>query len=118
MITSTFQIPSPVIITTQSTGIITTQSTGSHPEVSRLLAAAVVNRQFRHLLLSDPIQALDEGYQGEEFAFTRNEYDLIFSIQAESLSELAEQLISSLGISAYSDQYDTRTETQRIYKTQ
>ena len=97
MTTSTLRISPPVIISTQVTG--------PHPEVTRLLAAAIVNRQFRKLLLSDPIQALDRGYQGEKFIFTRSERDLIFSIQAKSLSELAGQLVSSLGISAHSDQY-------------
>jgi hypothetical protein len=111
MTPSTLRISSPPIF-------ISTQAIGPHPEVTRLLAAAIVNRQFRHLLLSDPIQALNRGYQGEKFIFSRNERDLIFSIQANSLQELAEQLVSSLGISAYSDQYDTKTEIQRTFKTQ
>ena len=106
MITSTLQILSPVI---------SAETTGVHSEVGRLLAAAVVNRQFRHLLLNDPVQALDMGYQGEEFNFTKNEYDLIFSVQAQSLSELAGQLVSSLGISTYSDQYETETDVKRIF---
>jgi len=106
--TSTLRISFPVIISVQARG--------PHPEVTRLLAAAVVNRQFRQLLLSDPIQALDIGYQGEKFIFTRNERDLIYSIHAKSLPELARQLISSLGISStYSDQYDTNTEIRRVF---
>ena len=110
MTTSTLRISAPVIISTQPKG--------PHPEVTRLLAAAIVNRQFRHLLLNDPVQALDGGYQGEEFIFTRSERDLISSIQAKSLSELARELVSSLEISAYSDQYDTKIEIQRIFKAQ
>ena len=105
MTPSTLRISHPVFISTQATG--------PHPEVSRLLAAAIVNRHFRHLLLSDPIQALDRGYQGENFFFTRSERDLIVSIQANSLQELAEQLVSTLGISTYSAQNDT--EIRRVF---
>lgn len=107
MTTSTLRLSPPIIISTQATG--------PHPEVTRLLAAAIVNRQFRHILLSDPNQALDRGYQGEKFIFTRNERDLIISIQANSLPELAGQLVSSLGISTYSAQYDTKSEIQRVF---
>jgi len=96
---------------------ISAHTTGPHPEVTRLLAAAVVNKQFRVLLLNDPVQALNTGYQGEKFAFTKYERDLIFSINAKSLSELAGQLISSLGISAYSDQYKKETSIRRVFKT-
>jgi len=97
--------------------IISAPATGPHPEVTRLLAAAVVNRQFRFLLLNDPVQALNMGCQGEKFTFTKNERDLIFSINAKSLSELAGQLISSLGISAHSDQYQNKTAIRRVFKT-
>jgi len=97
--------------------IISAQATGPHPEVTRLLAAAVVSKQFQLLLLNDPVQALNMGYQGEKFAFTKHERDLISSINANSLSELAGQLISSLGISAYSDQYKKKTAIHKVFKT-
>ncbi|MBT3190353.1 MAG: hypothetical protein HN736_17840 [Anaerolineae bacterium] len=110
MTTSTLRKSPPIIISAQAKA--------PHPQVARLLAAAVVNKKFKQLLLSNPIQALDIGYQGEKFLFTRNERELIFSIQAKSLSELAGQLISSLGIcSAYSDQHETKTEIRRVFKT-
>ncbi len=96
--------------------IISVQTRASHSEVNRLLAAAVVNKKFRQLLLNDPVQALDVGYQGESFSFTDNERDFIVSIQAKSLAELARQLISCLGIRrAYSEQYAEETEIQRIF---
>ncbi|MBC8335882.1 MAG: hypothetical protein ISR59_07605 [Anaerolineales bacterium] len=109
MTTSTLRTSPPVTISAHATG--------PHPEVTRLLAAAVVNRQFRFLLLNDPVQALKMGYQGEKFAFTKHERDLISSINAKSLSELAGQLISSLGISAYSDLYKNKTAIRRVFKT-
>ncbi len=61
-------------------------------ELSRLMAAAVVNPQFCRLLLEDPEQALDAGFQDETFSFTDEERDLIMSIRADSLAGLASQL--------------------------
>lgn len=109
MVISTLRTSLPIIFSTQTTGI--------HTEVNRLLAAAVVNKQFRQLLLSDPVQALDIGCQGEKFAFSRIERDLIFSIQANSLHELAGHLISSLGISPSSNQHHFKPEIQPSFKT-
>ena len=67
-----------------------------HPSgaVSRLLAAAVINRGFRDLLLTDPAQALAQGYQGETFPLDIKEKNLVLSIQADSLSDFASQIIS------------------------
>ena len=64
--------------------------------ISRLLAAAVVNQGFRDLLLTHPGQALTEGFQGEEFPLDFNEKNLVISIQADSLSDFAMQVISNL----------------------
>jgi hypothetical protein len=61
-------------------------------ELSRLLAAAVINPEFCHLLLENPESALDSGFQGEDFLFTEEERDLILSIRAASLADLASQL--------------------------
>ena len=61
-------------------------------ELSRLLAAAVVNSEFCHLLLDDPELALKNGFQGEDFLFTEEERELIVSIRAASLADLASQL--------------------------
>lgn len=60
-------------------------------EVSRLLAAAVINSEFCELLLDNPEQALNNGFQGEDFLFSEEERDLILSIRADSLGELANQ---------------------------
>ena len=65
-------------------------------EMSRLMAAAVVNQQFCHLLLEDPEQALDIGYQGERFIFTKQERDLILSIRSDSLADLADKLVTTM----------------------
>ena len=61
-------------------------------ELSHLLAAAVINPEFCHLLLDNPELALESGFQGEGFLFTEEERDLILSIRAASLADLANQL--------------------------
>jgi hypothetical protein len=64
-------------------------------EVSKLLTAAVVSRTFCQLLLTNPAQALEDGYNGMRFALTNQEKELLLSIRASSLPELASQISSS-----------------------
>ena len=61
-------------------------------ELSRLMAAAVINPKFCDLLLKDPDTAIKGGFQGEDFSFSDGERDLILSIRTNSLSDLAGQL--------------------------
>jgi len=82
--TRTYQLPISLLLRSQSDDRL---------ELSRLLAAAVVNQQFCHLLLEDPEQALKNGFQGESFLFTEEERDLILSIRTDSLADLANQLV-------------------------
>lgn len=65
-------------------------------ELSRIFAAAVVNQQFCEMLLHNPNDALQNGYLGEVFLLTREEQDLIISIQAKSLSDLAKKVNKAL----------------------
>lgn len=65
--------------------------------LSKLFEAAVVNRQFCQLLLSQPETALRQGYQGISFGLTPEEQALIVSIQANSLPDLAQQVTTVLG---------------------
>jgi hypothetical protein len=69
-----------------------TNSTG----INELIEAAVVNREFCQLLLDQPEVALQQGYLGDSFDLTPEEQALIISIQAKSLSELAQQITKSL----------------------
>jgi hypothetical protein len=62
--------------------------------ISRLISAAVVNKRFRDLLLRDPNQALEQGYQGEIFPLDYHERHLVLSIQADNLRDFALQLNS------------------------
>ena len=64
--------------------------------LSQVFAAAVVNRQFCDMLLHDPSIALQNGYLGQTFSLSKEEQDLITSIRAKSLSDLAKQINSSL----------------------
>jgi len=64
----------------------------SNPEVSRLLTAAVINRSFRSILLSDPIKAIEGGYHGERFQMGNAETHRVTSIHASTLAEFATQL--------------------------
>jgi hypothetical protein len=61
-------------------------------ELSRLLTAAVVNRDFCNLLLANPAMALKTGYHGEPFDLAADEQELIFSIRATTLADFAKQL--------------------------
>jgi hypothetical protein len=74
----------------------TASRTGVSSGVSRVFAAAVVNRQFCDMLLQDPSIALQNGYLGEVFPLSQEEQDLIISIRAESLSDLAKQVNRTL----------------------
>jgi hypothetical protein len=68
------------------------QSTG----LSRMFAAAVVNQQFCEMLLTNPQEALRNGYLGETFMLTKTERELIVSIRARSLADLAREINRSL----------------------
>jgi hypothetical protein len=52
----------------------------------------VINKGFRELLLSNPAQALAQGYYGESFRLDPDQKALVLSIRAESLSDFALQL--------------------------
>ncbi len=64
--------------------------------LSQVFAAAVVNQQFCNMLLQDPSIALQKGYLGETFSLSKEEQDLIVSIRAKSLSDLAKQVNHTL----------------------
>ena len=63
-------------------------------EISRLMAAAVVNQGFRNLLLTNPAMAMKSGYLGEKFSLASDEIELILSIRASNLTEFAAQLVN------------------------
>jgi hypothetical protein len=73
-----------------------TSKPGVSSGVSQVFAAAVVNQQFCDMLLQDPSIALQKGYLGEAFPLSKEEEDLIVSIRAKSLADLAKQVNRTL----------------------
>lgn len=65
--------------------------------INQIFAAAIVNRQFCEMLLNNPNEALKNGYLGETFLLSKEEWDLIVSIRADSLSDLAKKVNRALG---------------------
>jgi len=70
-----------------------TPTNRTNPELNRLLTAAVINRNFCKLLLSDPANALANGYNGEFFHLANEEKARLLSIRARSLDEFARRLL-------------------------
>jgi hypothetical protein len=62
------------------------------PEYSRILSAAVINTDFRKMLLKDPIKAVSSGYSGEKFNLNSEDKNRLASIRAASLADFAAQL--------------------------
>ena len=69
----------------------------SHSGLSSVFAAAVVSQSFCQLLLSDPQQALRQGYMGKQFQLSAEDSSLIVSMNARSLKDLAQQVVQTLG---------------------
>lgn len=65
---------------------------GNGKEISRLLAAAVINQGFCKLLLSSPGKALADGFNGEKFRLPEEETRRVMAIRARSLADFARQL--------------------------
>jgi len=70
--------------------------TASSSGLIQVFAAAVVNQQFCDMLLQNPSIALQRGYLGQTFSLSKEEQELITSIHAKSLSDLAKQVNRSL----------------------
>lgn len=61
-------------------------------EISRLLSAAVINARFRQALLTNPAQAIANGYRGEKFHLGSENRKRAAAIRASSLADFASQL--------------------------
>jgi hypothetical protein len=69
-----------------------TQKPVRNQELSRILSAAVVNSNFRLMLLKDPASAIAYGYSGESFSLGSTEQKKLGAIRASSLADFAAQL--------------------------
>jgi len=67
-----------------------------HSGLSSVFAAAVVNRNFREMLLNEPEKALKQGYLGKSFLLSQEDASLLVSLNAKSLTELAKQVVHTL----------------------
>jgi hypothetical protein len=81
--------------------ILVGESSNNSNGLARLLAAAIVSKEFCRMLLDDPERALEEGYQGETFFLTKEEYDTLLSIHAASLTELARRMTLLMSKNTY-----------------
>lgn len=77
---------------TQKSDISNIPASRAHQEYSRILTAAVINMQFRNLLLTNPGKAIETGYGGEVFYLAREEKKRVAAIRATSLADFASQL--------------------------
>jgi hypothetical protein len=84
------------LITTSNVFVptITQTDQGRDGEMSRLLSAALVDRQFCERLLSEPDLALANGYNGESFSLSLKERQFVLSTQFNSLPDLAERWVT------------------------
>ncbi len=71
-------------------------TTPNNAEINRLLTAAVANRRFCRLLLSNPLAALAGGYRGQTFNLPAGDVRRICAIRATSLRDFALQLLVAL----------------------
>jgi len=72
------------------------RSTAGRSGLHRLFAAAIVSDQFRAKLLSEPEAALTGGYLGQSFALTDHEKKIIKTVQANNLTDFAQQVNQAL----------------------
>jgi hypothetical protein len=90
------------MLTTQdlrcSVPVMVAPSPEDHLELSRLLAAAVVNPSFCKELLVDPQAAIDNGCHGETFSLSDAERYSLLSVRAGSLAELAQNIVQAFGL--------------------
>jgi len=69
----------------------------AHAGLSSLFAAAVVSKSFCSMLLRNPEEALKGGYMGKTFGLSAEDASLIISLNAQSLPDLARQVVRTLG---------------------
>lgn len=62
-------------------------------EFGRLIHAAIINPNFRKMLLSNPKLSIETGYCGESFHFPAEMKNKITHIQAGTLEEFSTQLL-------------------------
>jgi hypothetical protein len=77
----------------------------NHKGLNQLLCAATVNSRFRETLLRTPAQAIAMGYLGQTFSLTSEEQELVTSIQAQHLEDLAAKIYCWMSGNRNGDRY-------------
>ena len=75
-----------------------------YTELNRLLSAAIVSTGFCNLLITNPAIALAQGYQGEKFNLSSDEYHWLVSVQATDLAHFAAQLVEYQNTRTHGDE--------------
>jgi hypothetical protein len=60
--------------------------------LNELFCAALINENFRNTLLNNPIDAINEGYDGHPFTLSESEFDLVVHIRATDLEDFSSQV--------------------------
>lgn len=63
-----------------------------YSELERLVCAAAINGAFRAQLLRNPHQAARSGFQGQPFALTQEEFELLGTADVSDFQRFAEQI--------------------------
>lgn len=87
-----FRLPKPKTAFECREGNDVYQKYEQHPELTRLIGAAAVSKQFRQALLRDPERILEHGYLGYQFDLTTEEATLVNRIVAEDIQEFSLRL--------------------------
>jgi hypothetical protein len=72
---------------------VNTPQASMKAEFGRLIHAAIINKNFRQLLLTNPVNTIDRGYFGESFHFPGEVKEKMRHIRAENLEEFSSRIL-------------------------
>jgi hypothetical protein len=81
--------------------ITTLDPSNDTDSIARLLVAAAINPRFCAALLTDPQQAVQTGFGGEDFPLSQTALDRLVSIRASTLPEFVGHLNEVLASSPH-----------------
>lgn len=71
-----------------------------YQDTCKILAAAVINKQFRDQLLSNPLSALENGFGGQRFQIGSEMKARISTIRAKNLADFTMQFTQQFNTNA------------------
>jgi CheY-like chemotaxis protein len=87
-----FRLPKPKTALECGKGNDVYQKHEQHPELTRLIGAVAVSKQFRQALLRDPERILEHGYLGYQFDLTTEETTLVNKVVGGDIHEFSLRL--------------------------